>query len=143
MKFEELKELISLFNTSNLETMKVEFENIKLDLKKETKPVNGMGEIPVMMSVPVVEQAETNQAVTKIGNEVKAPLVGVFYDRRNPESEPFVKVGDRVKKGDPLCIIEAMKVMNEIASPQDGVIQEILVDNEALVEYDQPLFIIG
>ena len=69
--------------------------------------------------------------------------MGVFYDRRNPESEPFVQVGDRVKKGDPLCIIEAMKVMNEIASPQDGVIQEILVENEALVEFDQPLFIIG
>lgn len=143
MKFEELKELISLFNTSNLESMKVEFENIKLDLKKEIKPVSGMAEMPVMMSVPVAQETEMKPATQKTGDEVKAPLVGVFYDRRNPESEPFVKVGDRVKKGDPLCIIEAMKVMNEIASPQDGVIQEILVDNEALVEYDQPLFIIG
>ena len=143
MTFEELKELIALFNASHLESMKVEFENKKLDLKKEAKAVA----VPVIetatMPMPVVEQTEPARPVTKAGNEVKAPLVGVFYDRRNPESEPFVKVGDRVKKGDPLCIIEAMKVMNEIASPQDGVIQEILVENEALVEFDQPLFIIG
>ena len=143
MTFEELKELISLFNASHLESMKVEFENTKLDLKKEAKAVA----VPVIetatMPMPVVEQTEPARPVPKAGNEVKAPLVGVFYDRRNPESEPFVKVGDRVKKGDPLCIIEAMKVMNEIASPQDGVIQEVLVENEALVEFDQPLFIIG
>ena len=76
------------------------------------------------------------------GNEMKSPLVGTFYNAPSPDAEPFVKVGDRVKKGQTLGIIEAMKLMNEIECEYDGVIKEILVDNMDMVEYGQTLFII-
>ncbi len=77
------------------------------------------------------------------GEEVKSPLVGTFYSAPSPEDAPFVKVGDTVKKGQTLGIVEAMKLMNEIESEYDGVVQAILVENEEIVEYGQPLFVIG
>jgi acetyl-CoA carboxylase biotin carboxyl carrier protein len=77
------------------------------------------------------------------GHVVKAPMVGTFYRAGSPGSPPFVEVGQAVKKGDTLCIIEAMKLMNEIESDADGVIKAILVENGQPVEFDQPLFIIG
>ena len=76
----------------------------------------------------------------KSGNLVKAPIVGTFYQSSGPDKPPFVKVGDKVKEGDLLCIIEAMKIMNEIKSPYSGEIVEILVSNDNMVEYNQPLF---
>ena len=72
---------------------------------------------------------------------MKSPFVGTFYRAPSPEADNFVDVGSRVKKGDTLCIVEAMKLMNEIESEFDGVIKEILVDNETPVEFDQPLFV--
>lgn len=75
-------------------------------------------------------------------NAIKAPIVGTFYRASSPEADPFVKVGDKVQVGDVLCIIEAMKLMNEIESEVSGTITEILVDNAEPVEYDQPLFVI-
>ena len=74
------------------------------------------------------------------GEVVKAPLVGVFYTAPAPDAEPFVTVGQRVKKGDTLCIVEAMKLMNEIESTHDGVIDRILAENGSMVEFGQPLF---
>ena len=76
------------------------------------------------------------------GTPVKSPIVGVFYGASSPESDPYVTVGKTVKKGDIICIIEAMKVMNEIKAPCDGTVTSILVENEALVEYDQALMVI-
>lgn len=76
------------------------------------------------------------------GNVVKSPLVGIFYSAASPEEEPFVKVGDTVKKGQVLGIVEAMKLMNEIESDFDGVVKQILVDNEQMVEFGQPMFVI-
>lgn len=77
------------------------------------------------------------------GEDVKSPLVGTFYSAPSPDDAPYVKVGDRVKKGQTLGIVEAMKLMNEIESEYDGVVQAILVENEEIVEYGQPLFVIG
>uniref|UniRef100_UPI00366B6FD1 acetyl-CoA carboxylase biotin carboxyl carrier protein n=1 Tax=Bordetella pertussis TaxID=520 RepID=UPI00366B6FD1 len=77
------------------------------------------------------------------GHVVKAPMVGTFYRAPNPGAAPFVDVGQSVKEGDPLCIIEAMKLLNEIEADKAGVIKEILVENGEPVEYGQPLFIIG
>lgn len=77
------------------------------------------------------------------GDAIKSPLVGTFYSSPSPEESPFIKVGDKVKKGQTLGIVEAMKLMNEIESEYDGVVQEVLVQNEELVEYGQPLFVIG
>ena len=76
------------------------------------------------------------------GHTIKAPIVGTFYSAPSPDSDPFVSVGDRVSVGDTLCIIEAMKLMNEIESEVAGTIKEILIDNSSPVEYDQPLFIV-
>ena len=83
---------------------------------------------------------KTEAAAT--GTEVRAPIVGTFYRRPSPDADPFVKVGDRVSEGDVLCIIEAMKLMNEIEAEVSGTIREILVDDATPVEYDQPLFIV-
>lgn len=77
------------------------------------------------------------------GKAIKSPMVGVFYAAPSPDRPPFVSVGDTVQKGDVVCIIEAMKIMNEITASESGTISEILVDNGDVVEYDQPLFKIG
>ncbi|WP_312999280.1 acetyl-CoA carboxylase biotin carboxyl carrier protein, partial [Achromobacter animicus] len=77
------------------------------------------------------------------GHVVKAPMVGTFYRSPNPGAAPFIDVGATVKEGDPLCIIEAMKLLNEIEADKAGVIKEILVENGEPVEYGQPLFVIG
>lgn len=89
----------------------------------------------------VAAQSQAAEAVgEKAGNLVKSPLVGTFYAAPSEDAEPFVKVGDTVKKGQTLAIVEAMKLMNEIESEFDGVVTEILVENEENVEYGQPLF---
>ncbi|HAN58101.1 MAG TPA: acetyl-CoA carboxylase biotin carboxyl carrier protein, partial [Erysipelotrichaceae bacterium] len=89
--------------------------------------------------MPAVPAPEEKAA----GTEVKSPLVGTFYDAPSPEAQPFVKVGDQVAQGDTLCIIEAMKVMNEIKAPCDGTIASISAHSEDLVEYDQTLMVIA
>ena len=76
------------------------------------------------------------------GNEILSPMPGTFYQASNPEDDPFVREGDSVNKGDILCIIEAMKIMNEIEAEESGVVKKILVNNADPVEYNQPLFII-
>ncbi len=85
--------------------------------------------------------AEASKPVAK-GRLIRSPFVGTFYRSSSPGSDPFTDIGKRVKKGDALCIIEAMKLMNEIEAEFDGVIKEILVDNEQPVEFDQPLFVV-
>lgn len=87
-----------------------------------------------------VSQVVTEKAEETTGKKILSPMVGTFYASSSPDKPAFVKVGDRVKKGQTLCIIEAMKLMNEIESEYDGEIVKILVDNEAMVEYGQPLY---
>ena len=103
-------------------------------------PVHGMQAAPVaapLVAAPVVEEAPA-----ETGFVARSPMVGTFYRAPNPESPYFVKVGDTVKVGQTLCIIEAMKLLNEIESEQAGVIKQILCENGQGVEFDQPLFII-
>lgn len=88
----------------------------------------------------VAAQLQTENMEEKGGNLVKSPLVGTFYAAPSEDAQPFVKVGDTVKKGQTLAIVEAMKLMNEIESEFDGIVTEILVENEDNVEYGQPLF---
>lgn len=97
-------------------------------------------ETPVPASVAAVDQPKEEDKKKISGNIVKSPIVGTFYSAAGPEAEDYVKVGDKVKKGQVLCIIEAMKLMNEIESEFDGEIAEILVKNEQMVEFGQPLF---
>lgn len=101
--------------------------------------VAGAGANTVETAVPAQQEPE-QIAEEKGGNVVKSPLVGTFYAAPSEDAQPFVKVGDTVKKGQTLAIVEAMKLMNEIESEFDGVVTEILVENEDNVEYGQPLF---
>lgn len=94
-----------------------------------------MAAAPVSASAPAAE--------TPAGNTVKSPVVGTFYASPSPDKPPFVKVGQQVSKGDIIMIIESMKIMNEVPSPYDGEVKEILVESGQAVEYDQPVMIIG
>jgi acetyl-CoA carboxylase biotin carboxyl carrier protein len=89
-----------------------------------------------------MSETATEESDSTPGVEVLSPMPGTFYRAPSPEDPPFVKEGDSVKKGDPLCIIEAMKIMNEIEVEDNGVIQKILVKSEQAVEFNQPLFIL-
>ena len=135
-----VKELMTAFEDSGINKMKIEMEGIKLELEKGPEIVQATA--PVMQAATVMETPVKTNKVTQenvTGTPVKSPLVGTYYDSPSPEAQPFVKVGDHVSKGQTLCIIEAMKVMNEIKAPLDGTIKEILVKSEELVEYDQTL----
>jgi len=98
---------------------------------------------PVAAAVPAAAPEAPAAAPAVQGHQVKAPMVGTFYRAPNPSSPAFVEVGQTVKEGDPLCIIEAMKLLNEIEADKSGVIKEILVESGEPVEYGQPLFIIA
>jgi len=137
----ELTEMIKLINTvsdSNLESFTIEQGDLKLSLKN--------GKVYTILSEE--EQDNTNLHASgqkkqlqpeDNGQYIKSPLVGVFYITKAEGAEPFVTVGDKVKKGQPVGIIEAMKLMNEVFSPFDGTVEEIFVENEQTVEYGQPL----
>lgn len=144
MEFEQIIRLIETVSASELTSFTLEEGDTTISLKKEKKMVSAVS-APVVtaettVAVPTEVVVEKKKAV---GNEMKSPLVGTFYSAASPDAEPFVKVGDTVKKGQVLGIIEAMKLMNEIECEFDGVITEILVDNMDMVEYGQPLFIIA
>ena len=139
MKLDFIKQIMSEFDQSNVTKMKVEIDDLKIELEKESEKVEYVKPIEEEKEVIEDKQIKQEQAT---GTAVKSPIVGVFYSASSPESEPYVTVGKNVKKGDIVCIIEAMKVMNEIKAPCDGTVTSILVENEALVEYDQALMVI-
>lgn len=137
MNIDIIRELMDKFNNSNIQKMDVEFDDIKIKLEKEsTNSIVQQGEKVVFKEKEVVPVKEEKQEVIQ-GEPIKAPLVGVFYSKSSPEAKPFVEVGSHVEIGDTLCIIEAMKVMNEIKAPISGTIIDISVKDEELVEYDQ------
>ena len=150
MELEHILKIIDKVSESGVTSFYYEEGNLKLSVKKKEKQV--VAAAPVQMaalpaetvSVPLAAPAAPSQeAALPAGNMVESPLVGTFYSAPNPDSAAFVKVGDAVKKGQVLGIIEAMKLMNEVESEYDGVVEAILVENEQMVEYGQPLFIIG
>lgn len=107
-------------------------------------PMGGMpmAAMPVSAPAPVQAAAASEASAQASGNVVKAPIVGTFYSAPSPDKPPFVRVGQQVKKGDVIMIIESMKLMNEVQSDFDGTVAEILVQNGEAVEYDQPIMII-
>ena len=139
MNLEEIEKLMKLLENSTLSYLEIEENGIKIKLDKNS----GVREV----SKPNVE--ETTNSLPKevvnapVGKEITAPLVGTFHQAQAEGNKPFVQVGQKVKKGDKLCIIEAMKVMNEITSPYDGTILEIKVKENDVVEFGKTLFIIG
>jgi acetyl-CoA carboxylase biotin carboxyl carrier protein len=148
MNFKEIKELIKIIDTSNLSEFHIELEDIKLTLKKEitARPANANNGIIDRKEYISNEYNMDNMAVEPSKKEeenlhiIKSPIVGFFYAAPNPETPDFVKVGDKIKVGQVLCIVEAMKLMNEITSDVDGEIVEVLEKNQNPVEFGQPLF---
>lgn len=139
--------LISSLENSSLEILEFKMENFSLMLKKskslekelisEREVTRELDKASVKVSgFDKKEEVEANKNIKTL----RTPILGVFYSSKSPDSEPFVKVGDQVKKGDTLCIIEAMKMMNELKAPYDCKVIDCLVNNEDFVEYDQEIF---
>lgn len=141
MVIEKIKQIIEMFETSKLNEMEVEFEDIKLSLKKPTQQVvvNQHTIQPSENTQPTAHSVSEQTLPAAEGTWVVSPLVGVYYEAPDPTSKAFVEVGSTVKANDVLCVIEAMKVMNEIKSPIDGVVKEILISNQEMVEFNQNL----
>ena len=142
---EEIKELMALLENSSLSALEVQQDDVKVRLEKPAvtvaAPVAVPAPAPVAAPAPAAAPAVA-PAPADAGKAINAPIVGVFYAAPSPDSEPYVSVGKRVKKGDVVCIIEAMKCMNEIQAEEDGEITAVLATNGELVEYGQPLFAI-
>jgi len=141
MELEDLKELIELLKDTDITELQVEKEGTKVKIKRE-KIFTSL-EMPVHK--PAVFQdkivAETEEETRRLAT-ITSPIVGTFYRSPSPEAQPFVEVGTSVNKGQVLCIVEAMKLMNEIESDVDGIVVKILVENGQPVEYGEPLFLI-
>ena len=138
MKFEDLKDLLKIFKESGLTYMEYEQDGIRVtfDSKK-------MGQAQPVQQVQNVEVEPQQSGLDANENYVTSPLVGTFHSAPSVGGKPFVSEGDKVNKGDKLCIIEAMKVMNEITAKSSGVVKKILVKDNQMVEYGQNLFVIG
>ncbi len=151
---DEIKELAKAVSEYKLEKLKLKTDEYEIVIEGTApQPVQIMQSaaapyvpaiqeaVPAINAEPTEVAADTSakKEEAPVGNIVKAPLVGTFYSSASPDDEPYVKVGDTVKKGDVLMIIESMKLMNEVTSDFDGVVDEILVSNGEAVEYDQPI----
>ena len=143
MQIEEIIKLIETVSKNNVDSLNYATDSEKIVIKKnKTKFVAGeVQAVPVAQSVNF-EATNTEDAAVAAGHTITSPLVGTFYSSPSPDAPSFVNVGDRVKKGQVIGIIEAMKLMNELESDFDGVIKEILVKDETVVEFGQPLFIL-
>ena len=154
MEIEQIKAIVELMSKHNLSEFKVEAENMRLSLKRGGYDIAGMSSqiiqpagtaSPHLMAAAIQQEAskivQTAQVLEK-KNTIDAPIVGTFYSSPSPDAQEFVKVGDKVTPNTVVCIIEAMKVMNEVKAEKVGVIKEILVKNAQSVEYGCPLFVI-
>ncbi len=153
MKAKEIQDLISFISDTGLEEVNIETEQFKLKVKRSiaaaagtvtmaapaAAPVQAPAAAPTPAAAPppVEKPAATNNYVT-----IKSPMIGTFYRSANPESPAFVNIGDTVTAGKPVCIVEAMKLFNEIESDVSGRIVEVLVEDAQPVEFDQPLFLV-
>jgi len=149
MNLEEIKELIRVFGRSKLAELQVKDGEFEVSMVKESNGVAvsapAVQAAPAVVEAPAVAAAATPESaqssVEDAGGElITSPMVGTFYASPSPDSPAFVKVGDRVSKGQVLCILEAMKIMNELEAEYDCKIVEILVQDGQPVEYDTPLF---
>lgn len=132
-----MKALAQIMEEHKLTLLELEEEGTKIKLERAAAAPAAVAPAEPMMApagAPVPDVIDFNQF-----KEVKSPMVGVFYAAPSPDADPFVKVGDRVKKGDVICIIEAMKLMNEITADEDGEVVDICVQNGEVVEYGQTL----
>lgn len=155
MKAKEIRDLIDFIAATGLEEVNIETEEFKIKVKKTpNQSVSANQTIPSpapSIHAPQVAPAKAAEAPTAVPSPtapadnlitIKSPMIGTFYESANPESPAFINIGDTVKVGDTVCIIEAMKLFNEIESEISGKVVKILVGNAQPVEFDQPLFLI-
>src|SRR5699024_1877455 len=166
MDLKVIENLLTLIAESEVNEVSIEEGDFKIKVKKKAETQQAaLPQMPVQYQVPAQQQApqqpaaqpqaapqqasanqesgDTSTAGEVAGEVVKSPIVGTFYRAPSPEDDPFIKVGDQVEKGLTLCIVEAMKIMNEIESDYSGEVKKIIAEDAEPVEYDQPLFIIG
>ncbi len=158
MDLRKLKTLIDLVESSGIAELEIQEGEERVRITRALAAPQALLMQPHAQQVPLaaapvaapaaataapVPGAEAPASPTPQGNVVKSPMVGTFYRSASPGGKPFVEVGDTVKEGDALCIVEAMKLMNEIESDKAGVIKAVLVENGQPVEFGQPLFVIG
>ena len=147
MNLKEIKEMITLMNDNGLLELEIEKDGMRIRLKK-TAGVQDISGVPVVIEREAVHHLRTKENIEEAGKtslntlEIKAPMVGTFYRAPSPESPPYAEVGQIIEVGQVVCVIEAMKLMNEIKSEIKGKILEILVDNAEPVEFGQPMFLI-
>jgi acetyl-CoA carboxylase biotin carboxyl carrier protein len=154
MKVKEIEELINFINQSGLEEVNIETEQIKLNIKRSKTVLQQSVATTFEASLPVSRtQVAMPQEVMPVGHNpqasstenyvtIKSPMIGTFYRSANPEAASFVEEGQRINQNQTVCIIEAMKLFNEIESDVSGTVVKILVEDASPVEYDQPLFLV-
>lgn len=140
MEYEKIKQLIEEMGNSKLTAVDIEFpDGTKISMKKDKMQEKIIQNTSIVENDTIENQIKEDKNEKK-GNIIKSPMVGTFYLKPSPTAEPYIEIGKEVKKGDVLCIIEAMKLMNEIESEYTGKITEILVKDGETVEYGTPLF---
>ena len=145
MDYRELKKILDAFDKSKTNILELETEEFRIYLDKSASAPASVSAPAQQVSAPqiqepIVQQVEAKPECEVEGDLITSPMVGTFYQAPSPDSPPYVKVGDKVKKGQTLCIIEAMKIMNELEAEFDCEILEILVEDGQPVEFDTPLF---
>jgi len=151
MDLRKLKTLIDLVSESNVSELEITEAEGKVRIVKSA-PTSAAAPVtysmaPAPVAPAVVPVAEAVPAVAAapaepVGHTVKSPMVGTFYRASSPGAKPFVEIGDTIKEGETICIVEAMKILNEIEADKSGTVTKILVDNGQAVEYGQPLYVI-
>lgn len=153
MKVKEIRDLIDFIANSGLDEVNIETEEFKISVKKNSPSVHTIAEdssapAPKISELPLVSAPTADSPSPQSSEEsnkyieIKSPMIGTFYNTPSPDAEPFVKVGDSIKIGQTVCIVEAMKLFNEIESEYSGKIVKLLVENASPVEFDQPLFLV-
>ena len=148
MDIRKIKKLIELLESSDVAEIEIHEgeESVRISRTSSAPPVMAMMPqamaAPAAIAAPAAAASPAAEEVTLSGHVVRSPMVGTFYRSSSPGSKPFVEVGRKVAVGDTLCIIEAMKILNQIEADKAGTIKQILVENSQPVEYNEPLFVI-
>ncbi len=145
MNIKEIQNIINFIKKTDLDDVSIETENYKIRVKKNNSEVTQLKEkknIPVEIENDETKLTEESEIETN-HITIKSPMIGTLYRSPNPESEPYINEGDTINEGQTICIIEAMKLFNEIESEFSGKVIKILIDDTSPVEFDQPLFIIN
>ena len=148
MEMKQINALITKFDESGLSKIKMSKDGFEIEMEKATglvaAPVQAVAAAPVAVAAPVAAAASAAPvaAAAISGDTIDSPMVGTYYSAPSPDSAPFVKVGDTIKKGQAVAVLEAMKIMNELEAEFDCKIVEILVTDGQAVEYDMPLFVV-